>query len=120
MPDQRADTIKRCLQIIKQLRRNYRQQLRVFDARFHAVRQLAQRHRACHARAAFQGVQQTLQRLRHQLVIRTRTPVAQILPDLRHQFCGFFEEYLQQLRINIVFETIFTPPNATALGRRGH
>ena len=68
----------------------------------HPVRELAQAHRAGHARAALEGVQRPPQRLRRVVVGRIALPRAKLLAGLREELRRFFEKDRQHLLVDIV------------------
>ena len=71
-------------------------------ALFHLMRDLADMHRASHARTALERVQQPLQQLRLFLLVRPVTPCTQPCAYQGAQLARFFQEYQQQLFIHLV------------------
>ncbi len=73
---------------------------------FKIVRQGAQTGQTGHTRPTFQGVQVATQRARKTVVFRRRLPVRHQLLQLLHQIASFFQENIQQFRLDVaaVFE----------------
>ena len=72
------------------------------QSRFHQVRELAQPHRAGHARAALERVQRPPQLPRAGLVARSAAPRAHLRAGLREELRGFLEEDRQHLLVDVV------------------
>ncbi|OIQ82611.1 hypothetical protein GALL_355940 [mine drainage metagenome] len=73
-----------------------------FDVGFQPMRGVAQHHRAGHARAALERVQQAHRLLRRGCVVRLRLPAPQRRRELRQQLGGFELEHREQLGVDRV------------------
>ncbi len=104
-------------QIFERLRRWRAHAHHLLDTGFHLVHVLAETHRASHPRAALDRVQQAQYRLRQRGVSRLLLPAAQRLPHLRQHVAAFFDEYRQQVGIQLVLQSQCRVRMRIVLGR---
>ena len=72
------------------------------DPGFQAMHGLAQHHRTRHARRTLQGMQGTLERIAHILLVRRCAPLPQHAADARQKFGCFLKEDRQQLLVEFI------------------
>ena len=88
----------------------------VEQPRLHPVRELAQAHRAGHARAALERVQRAAQLLRCRHVVRRAPPGAQLLAGLREELGRLLEKDREHLRVSTSSRT---PSSGSTTGSGG-
>ena len=95
------DAVERRFQRLEELGRR-RRNVALPEVRFHQVRELAQAHRAGHARAALQRMQRAAQLADRLGVLRITSPSAQFFASLREQLRRLVEKDRQDLFIDVV------------------
>ncbi len=102
--EQECYVVEIVVERVEELGRPLRERVARSHPAFHQVRELAESHRPGHARAALEGVQRALQRLRRFLVGGLAPPRAKLLAGLRKELRGLLEKDRENLPIDVVVD----------------
>ena len=96
------DTVEVPFERLEQIGRTGHRRIVDIETRLHQVHELAQAHRACHARAALEGVEGSPKLARPRVVARRAAPGAHALARLRIELRCLLEKYRQDLCVDVV------------------
>jgi hypothetical protein len=104
--EQERDVVEVRVERLEQHRRRGRRLIAEHQPRFHPVRELAEAHRAGHARAALERVQHPAQLAGRVFRLRRAPPRAQLLARLREQLAGLVDEDAEHLVLDHVAHAV--------------